>query len=157
MFRPLIFSPRRSEGPGEARAGRRAPGPAAGTTEPPHGRRQRLATAPGPRRGKRRRRGGGGSGAMEPREVKDRILENISLSVKKVSVACPPRPGPQGQPGPPGSGPRPHPAPPSFLGSLARGPSCHRGSGHRPSPPRPRGREAAGSPGTMEKKPGRLT
>ncbi|XP_043429771.1 pleckstrin homology domain-containing family M member 2 isoform X2 [Prionailurus bengalensis] len=86
--------PRRSEGPGEARAGRRAPGPAAGTTEPPHGRRQRLAAAPGPRRGKRRRRGGGGGGgggAMEPREVKDRILENISLSVKKLQsyfAAC---------------------------------------------------------------------
>lgn len=73
------------------RAGR-APGPAAGTTEPPHGRRQRLAAAPGPRRGKRRRGGGGGGGgAMEPREVKDRILENISLSVKKLQsyfAAC---------------------------------------------------------------------
>ena len=57
---------------------------------------------------------------MEPREVKDRILENISLSVKKVSAACPPRPGPRGQPGPPCPGPRPHPAPPSSPGSLAR-------------------------------------
>lgn len=96
-------------GPGEAKRGRRAPGPAAGTTESPHGRRQRLAAAPGARRGKRRR--GGGGGAMEPREVKDRILENISLSVKKVSGLF--RSGPLPWPcrSPPGS--------PLCLGSLA--------------------------------------
>lgn len=48
-----------------------------------------MAAARGARRGKRRR--GGGGGAMEPREVKDRILENISLSVKKLQsyfAAC---------------------------------------------------------------------
>lgn len=89
-------------GPGEAKRGRRAPGPAAGTTESPHGRRQRLAAAPGARRGKRRR--GGGGGAMEPREVKDRILENISLSVKKVSGLLRPWPLPGPCRSSPGSG-----------------------------------------------------
>lgn len=121
-------------GPREARAGRRAPGPAAGTTEPPHGRRQRWAAAPGPRRGKRRRRGGGG-GAMEPQEVKDRILENISLSVKKVSAACAPRPGPAT----PASAP---------CFRRAGGPACSRGAGTPPFPPATPGTGGRGSPGS---------
>ncbi|XP_030183606.1 pleckstrin homology domain-containing family M member 2 [Lynx canadensis] len=86
---------------GGARAGRGA-GRAAGRSGPATARRSprtaggsRVAAGPGPRSGKRRRRGGGGGGggggAMEPREVKDRILENISLSVKKLQsyfAAC---------------------------------------------------------------------
>lgn len=63
---------------------------------------------------------------MEPREVKDRILENISLSVKKVSAACPARPGPRGHPACPAQALDPTQRPLLSSGSLARGSSCHR-------------------------------
>lgn len=74
-------------GPGRGRAG------AAGRTEPAGGGRRggeraRRTGRHSASAGRARRRAAAtataGGGAMEPAEVKDRILENISLSVKKV-------------------------------------------------------------------------
>lgn len=74
---------------------------------------------------------------MEPREVKDRILENISLSVKKVSAAGLP----------PGRGPFPA-APPTPSGGACpgRGPSCRRDSGPPPFPSATRGATSGREP-----------
>lgn len=79
---------RRRPKPRSLRAGP-GPGRAAGSTEPAGGGRRggeraRGAARPSGSAGRTRRRRAAGPGVMEPAEVKDRILENISLSVKKV-------------------------------------------------------------------------